>query len=418
VTTCTIGTMAPNATVTVTEVVTVTVAVSGGAVSNTAVVGGQQPDPNRANNSASANIAISGVAVATATPTGVLSPTPTSVVVPPGQSPPATSGQPGVPCTTQIGGTCSVTGAVTGTFTKIGSMTFNVTATGPTTSAPRGVPAVFIPTTVGVESFGCTALPLSAPFVATCTGTTRGDLLLGAIVTVHFPLTGGGTQDITGTVTTAAAIAPNVQQAIALVRPSGVDRIPCADSIGQTCNVAGAVTGIGAVTGSMTWTLTANVPAGTVAGTVPVVVFSTTAGLEGFPCSPVGAGATTVACTVTTVGNAIIGSNVTVVFAAGITSVGTVSGPGPAALAALGAAPLLPPFAPPFPPLPPPPGLLLPPLDPSAGLVLPPSSMMMAPSSAGIPVVPVADSLVLLAGGLVAVGAIAAQRWWRRRWED
>jgi hypothetical protein len=215
-----------------------------------------------------------------------------------------------------------------------------------------------------------------------------------------------------------------VQQAIAQVRPSGVDRIPCADTIRQTCNVSGAVNGTGVVTGSMSWTLTANVPAATPVGTVPVAVFSTTVGLEGFPCAAVAAGATTVTCTVTMIGNAIIGSNVTVVFAAGLTSVGTVRGPGPAALAALGGPPLppppplLPPPPPPglLPPPPPPPGLL-PPADPMGGLALPPSSLAMPPGYAGIPVVPEADSLVLLAGGLIAVGALASQRWWRRRRE-
>ena len=128
-------------------------------------------------------------------------------------------------------------------------------------------------------------------------------------------------------------------------------------------------------------------------------------------------------CYVTTAGNVIIGSNVTVVFGTGITAVGTIVGPGPAALAGLGAQPLLPPppppgliLPPPPPLLPPPPGMLPPPGDLLAGgMAMPPSSIGLPPGYASIPVVPEADSAVLLAGGLLAIGAFAAQRGWRRR---
>src|SRR3954452_2493488 len=147
-------------------------------------------------------------------------------------------------------------------------MTFNVTATGPTNTAPRGVPAVCIPSTVGVESFGFTAVPAAIPFSTVCTGTTRGDLLLNATVTVRFPLVGGGTQDVVGTVTAQGGRPQNVQQAIASVAPSGLVGLPCGDVIGQTCQAVGGVQGQGAITGSMTWNLTANVPGGVAAGTV------------------------------------------------------------------------------------------------------------------------------------------------------
>jgi hypothetical protein len=270
---------------------------------------------------------------------------------------------------------------------------------------------VFIPTTVGVESFGCTPVGTVAPFTAICTGTTRGDLLLGATVTVRFPLVGGGTQAVVGTVTATPVPPLNVQQAIAQVPPSGLNGLPCGDTIGQTCQAVGAVQGSGAVTGSMTWTLTATVLGGVVAGTVPVVVFTTTVGQEGFPCAATVAGAPTVNCTVTTAGNALLGSNVTVVFAPGVVSVGKVQGPGPLGLQALASAPppLLPP-PPPLPPLPPPPPFgpaLLPPPPPSPLAVQP---ALLPAAYPGVPVVPEADSLLLLVGGLAVIGALAARR--------
>jgi hypothetical protein len=156
-----------------------------------------------------------------------------------------------------------------------------------------------------------------------------------------------------------------LQQALALVAPSGQPGAPCASTPGQACTAGGAVRGTGTVSGSMVWTLTANVPAGVAAGVIPVAVFSTTQGLQGFPCAPVAVGAPTVSCVGVTAGNALQGSTVTVVFAPGVVVVGTVTGPAgappaPAAPAAgAGAAPLLPPalvgLAPPPPLLPPPP---------------------------------------------------------------
>jgi hypothetical protein len=60
-------------------------------------------------------------------------------------------------------------------------------------------------------------VPPVAPFTTTCTGATAGDLLQGAIVTVRFPLRGGGTQDVTGTVTGPGAAAPVAAPAGAVV---------------------------------------------------------------------------------------------------------------------------------------------------------------------------------------------------------
>jgi LPXTG-motif cell wall-anchored protein len=82
-----------------------------------------------------------------------------------------------------------------------------VTGTGPAGTVVGGLPAIFLPTTVGVEGFPCG--PVTPSLQTTCTGTTRTDLILGAIVTVRFPLLGGGTADVTGTVTGPGVLAPS-----------------------------------------------------------------------------------------------------------------------------------------------------------------------------------------------------------------
>jgi hypothetical protein len=222
-----------------------------------------------------------------------------------------------------------------------------------------------------------------------------------------------------------------LQQAIVQVPASGQGAAPCAIAPGGTCPVSGAVNGQGVVTASMQWTLTANVPAGVAAGTVPMAVFSTTSGQEGFACSPVVAGVGTVTCAGTTVGNALQGSAVTVVFAPGITAAGTITAAAPGGgLGALGVAGLLPPPAllPPPGLLPPPPALVPPPpvplLPPPGPGSFQPAAASVGPGMAGgppvrlyaeVPVIPEADSLPLLVGGLAALGALAALRARRRR---
>lgn len=126
------------------------------------------------------------------TPTVTLTP----VSVPPGQNAPPTSGQPGVPACNQAGQVVTVVGVVSGTLTCVASATFALTATGPAGTLVGGVPAVFIPTTAGVESYACG--PVSAARTTTCTGRTLGNPLQGATITVRFPLGGGGTADVTG----------------------------------------------------------------------------------------------------------------------------------------------------------------------------------------------------------------------------
>jgi acid phosphatase len=140
-----------------------------------------------------------GGALRTATPT------PTVAVVPPGQNPPASSGQAGVPAASQPGQQAVVSGAVSGTLTVTASMAFTLTATGPANTVVGGVPAVFLPTTVRVESFACGAVTPARQTI--CTGTTAGNVLQGATITVRFPLLGGGTADVTGIATGPGAAA-------------------------------------------------------------------------------------------------------------------------------------------------------------------------------------------------------------------
>jgi hypothetical protein len=207
------------------------------------------------------------------------------------------------------------------------------------------------------------------------------------------------------TATATATATPgnlSVAQAIAQVQGTfgltGQAGVPSAETAGDVVTVRGSVSGTGRVLGSMAWTLTATVPAGVVPGTVPVAVVATTAGLQGFACAPVAAGAGTVGCGGTTAANALQGSTVVVVFGPGRIATGTVSGPGPRALLAL-------------PLLPPPPPLLLPP---------PPAVVAGGPLVAGrpggmapveVPVIPEAASGWLVLAGLGALLGVAR---WRR----
>src|SRR5262249_9447378 len=148
-------------------------------------------------------------------------------------------------------------GTVAGTWSKTSSGAFSVSAGAPPRVAPSGTPAIFLPTTSGVESYACAPLAAAPPFTTTCQGATRGDALQGATVTVRFPVAGGGTSDVAGTLSGPAAVA--LGQALTQVSPSGQTGMPCAIGVGSRCTVTGAVSGFGVVTGSMAWTLTATV---------------------------------------------------------------------------------------------------------------------------------------------------------------
>src|SRR5262249_26464925 len=153
------------------------------------------------------------------------------------------------------------------------SGTFSFTATGPAGTAPLSTPAIFLPTTTAVESFPCTPVGATAPFTTTCVGTTVGNVLQNATVTVRFALAAGGTQDVTGVIVgpgpaplTSASAITAAQAASGFTR--GRANVPCAGIVGETCNVAGAVTGSGNKVSSMRWNLTATAPtpAGVTAG--------------------------------------------------------------------------------------------------------------------------------------------------------
>ena len=145
----------------------------------------------------------------TPTPTRTVTPSPTPATVPTNVNVPPLTGA--GPCTTQSGATCTITGAVGGQCTKTGSMSCTVSAAGPAGTIIGSIPAVFIPTTAGVEAFACG--PVDASLQTVCTFTTTGDALLGGTVTVRFLLAGGTTNDQTG------LIGPGAIQPVALAVP-------------------------------------------------------------------------------------------------------------------------------------------------------------------------------------------------------
>jgi hypothetical protein len=208
-----------------------------------------------------------------------------------------------------------------------------------------------------------------------------------------------------GSTPPATPAALTVSQALALVQLSGQQGMPCATRTGEACRVSGTVQGSGTIAGSMAWQLTAAVPSTVVPGTVPVVVVSTVAGLQGFPCIAWTVGSATVTCVGTTTANALQGSVVTVVFLRSLVAVGTVSGPG--AIAAGSVATLGVPAA--LPLLPPPILLPLPPVP------LSPSLPARASVSAvlEVPIIPEASSIALLISGLTLLAGGSAIR--RRR---
>jgi autotransporter-associated beta strand protein len=140
-------------------------------------------------------------------PSATVTPTPPPVVVPTNQNLPPLSGQPGIACTSQVGGVCTLSGPnAEGTWTRTNSGTFFVAATGPVGTLIGTGPAIFLPTTAGVEGFACSLV--TAARQTTCRGTTVGNVLQGASVTVRFAQAGGGTADVLGTISGPGALAP------------------------------------------------------------------------------------------------------------------------------------------------------------------------------------------------------------------
>jgi hypothetical protein len=233
-----------------------------------------------------------------------------------------------------------------------------------------------------------------------------------------------------------AQITPSqAQQVLPGLGYTGVATNGCAAIVGQTCQVTGAITGSATITASATWNLTVvAAPAGALVGGIPQAFALTTINAVGlgegpFPCTALAAAGGTTTCTFTTVGNPLVGTTVAVCFppaAAGalpLCVVGSVTGPGvvPPIVPVPPVAPVVPPAAaflqPPLVPpppaqfIPPPPPPLLPPPPPA------PTGGLAAPSGAfpAVPVIPEADSLFLVIGGLVALGGLVGYRRLRRR---
>jgi hypothetical protein len=314
-------------------------------------------------------------------------------------------------------------GASNVSFGNSGGVSFTPSGTGATvqgtlTGLPIGTTVqLVVATTVGNEVVTCTRTGATV----TCTGNLVGTPIPGAPVL----LTSGGVIIGTGTVASGALPLSTLtsQQAIAQAQAvagfvSGTTGQPCATQVGQTCQGTGnGLNVVGNVTGSMRWTVTATLPAAPPAGAgTPFFVITTTVGLEAVPCTPAPAAApapgTVVTCTATTVGNALQGAAAVLVFpgvgAAAGPAVGPaiVTGPGAPAAVVPAAAIAPPPLPPPPPPLLPPPPPLLPPPPFTMG-----SGMMPMPE---VPVIPEADTLPLLLGGLAALGALAGWRTRRR----
>lgn len=248
----------------------------------------------------------------------------------------------------------------------IGAFEFGATLATPT-------PSVTVTSTVTPVTPSATRTPTPTGTI-TPTGTLSpsptSTILVGPSATATQAVTPATPAVPTATTTAGPTASPTpasltLQQALALVRPSGQAGVPLSGQAGQTFTVSGAVTGSGRLGAtSTTWTLTATVPGGVPPGTVPVAVVSTTQGLQGFGCAPVVAGSATVQCTGTTTGTPLAGSVVTVVFTPSLTVTGTLTAPAAGATGA-GVAPLVavvPAVPPPPPPIGPPPPPLLPPL--------------------------------------------------------
>jgi hypothetical protein len=342
----------------------------------------------------------------------------------------------GQPCTTQINTTCAINGTgVTGSYTKTGSGTVTITVTDPANAVNGSGKVIFAGTTTGTQTFtpGTATGGTCSPATVTAGGTeicqftiTNGDLLAGNSIVVSF-LTTAGIVNLVGTVTaaTGTGTSPTAATAgpvLATLGFTGTVSNPCGIRIGVTCQVTGAVTGSATITGSATWNLTvAAAPAGALVGVAPVAFALTTVNAvnpgEGpFPCTALAAAGGATTCAFGTTGNPLVGTTVAVCFAtaaAPVCVVGTVALSNAAQAAiALPNLPILPP--PPLEFIPPPPPPLLPPPPPAP-------TGAMAPSRAAfpeVPVIPEADSLFLVIGGLVALGGLVGYRRLRRRDDD
>jgi hypothetical protein len=385
------------------------------------------------------------IAAPTATPTITSTPTRTATPTTGVPATPVVSGTPGVGCTTVIGGTCAVVGAAAGSCTKTGSGTCSVTATGPTNATVGGVPILFVPTTVNPNGEQITCTATSATFTTSCTGTTLGDPICGGTVTVAFPLVGGGFGNVTGTISCAGTGTLIVCKQIQILGSGALGGIggiggiggfgglnppgplggigfnPLGPVGGPNFGGIGGVGGIGGIGGvgglglqGSTVTFTTP-PGGPVIPSITIPV-----GQLGPICAAgVVANVGTVAVTEvvpagftlnSVTGGTLSGNTGTATITAGTTTTLTFIN-APINVNIPNVLPILPP--PPLQFIPPPPPPLLPPPPPA------PAAGARAPAAfPEVPVIPEADSLFLVVGGLVALGGLVGLRSLRRRRDD
>ncbi len=379
---------------------------------------------------------------------------------------PTPSQNPAGPANANLGSNGSVSSTPAGTGASVQASLTGLSGSGPV--------QLVVETTVGNEVVNCSG----SGTTAVCFGSTSGAPLIGgqvlvtrngAIVTrgtiaggaaaptptpvtpvpTLTPLTPAPTATATPTnqsptgATALAALqqggftANGVQPCAGLLNPTnpitpfgginGIANQGIGTGIGSTCPITGQLTGSATITGSATWNVTvAAAPAGALVGVAPVAFALTTTnsvapGEGPFACPALAAAGAAVTCNFQTAGNPLIGTTVAVCFATpgvgvgGVTCVFGQVGPAtnvrpPVILPNL---PVLPP--PPLEFIPPPPPPLLPPPPPA------PTGAAAAPVRGAfpeVPVIPEADSLFLVIGGLVALGGLVGYRRLRRRPDD
>jgi hypothetical protein len=286
------------------------------------------------------------------------------------------------------------------TTTTPGTPTTTATATTPTVTTTAGTPTV---------------TPTGATPTVTTTRTAT-------------PSTPTTTPTSTGTATTTTT------PTVTLTPTSTLTRTPVATVIPITCTSGVAQAVLTPFGGAISGSVNINLGGGTLSssfsgfpdGGVATLNISTTLGTQTFSSPAVQAGITVITGTIT--GTPGTGSLVTLTLGGVVVAQGTLacglpptptvvptSNPLSSAFAQTSFPPLPPPpvpFGPPLPPLlPPPPSL--PPPPPGAGLAAAPA---MAPAPApAVPVIPEADSLVLVLGGLGTLGVLLGLRVVRRR---
>ncbi|HLI26035.1 MAG TPA: hypothetical protein VKZ60_03135, partial [Chloroflexota bacterium] len=303
-------------------------------------------------------------------------------------------------------GTPSLTLTITATL-KAGTFTSAQLTNAAAAPASPSDPLVVAPTAPALGSAAVQAAPgdtSTATATPTAVSTSPPTVTVTPtwVPTLTATMMPAATATATATSTPTGVVPPGGNPPL----PSGLPGISCAAMIGQSCAISGGVSGTWTKTGSGTFSVTATAPIGAVIGGLPAIFWSTTVGIEAFQCGPVSPNLQTT-CVGHTVGDVLQNSVVLVRFPLATGGVqeqsGGVSGPNAPAGSAVPTAPplgLVAPAAvvlpPPLPLPPPPPPLLAPPVGAPV-----PRGPAAPPVGAEVPVIPEADSLALLAGGLV-----------------